>query len=58
MELFFLFLLVALMAGALASGYPVAFALPGSAIATVLLAAIAGWPSAGASGTGDAAAPA
>ena len=27
------------MAGALASGYPVAFALPGSAILTILLAA-------------------
>mgnify|MGYP000305808046 CR=1 FL=1 len=30
MELFFLLLLIALMAGALGSGYPVAFALPGT----------------------------
>jgi tripartite ATP-independent transporter DctM subunit len=42
MELFFLALLIALMAGALASGYPVAFALPGSAILTILVAAAAG----------------
>ena len=32
-------ILLVLMAGALASGYPVAFALPGSAILTILLAA-------------------
>ena len=32
MELFFLFLLVVLMAIALGSGFPVAFALPGSSI--------------------------
>ena len=31
MELVFLLVLVVLMAGALASGYPVAFALPGAA---------------------------
>ena len=42
MEYFFLLLLILLMAGALASGYPVAFALPGSAILTILLATIAG----------------
>ena len=39
MELFFLLLLIVLMAGALGSGYPVAFALPGSAIITIALAA-------------------
>ena len=43
MELFFLLLLVILMAGALGSGFPVAFALPGSAIITVSLAALTGW---------------
>ena len=43
MELFFLLMLVALMAGALASGYPVAFALPGSAIITIGCAALAGY---------------
>ena len=42
MELFFLALLVILMATALGSGFPVAFALPGSAILTIGLAAIAG----------------
>jgi tripartite ATP-independent transporter DctM subunit len=42
MELFFLALLVLLMAGALASGFPVAFALPGSAIISIGLAALAG----------------
>lgn len=42
MELFFLAILVLLMAGALASGFPVAFALPGSAIITIGLAAGAG----------------
>ena len=39
MELFFLFLLVVIMAYALGSGYPVAFALPGAAILTIGLAA-------------------
>jgi TRAP-type mannitol/chloroaromatic compound transport system permease large subunit/ribosome-binding protein aMBF1 (putative translation factor) len=39
MELYFLALLVVLMAIALASGFPVAFALPGSAIVTILVAA-------------------
>ncbi len=43
MELFFLLLLVLLMATALGSGYPVAFALPGSAIISVGLAALTGW---------------
>ncbi len=42
MELFFLALLVILMAAALGSGFPVAFALPGSAIITIGLAALAG----------------
>ncbi|MEX0286930.1 MAG: TRAP transporter large permease subunit [Paracoccaceae bacterium] len=43
MELFFLALLVIIMAGALGSGYPVAFALPGAAIITIVLAAGAGY---------------
>ncbi|MEZ5824171.1 MAG: TRAP transporter large permease subunit [Geminicoccaceae bacterium] len=43
MELLFLALLILLMATALGSGFPVAFALPGSAIITVLVAAGAGW---------------
>ena len=43
MELFFLLLLVAIMAWALGSGYPVAFALPGAAIITILLAAGTGY---------------
>ena len=42
MELFFLLLLVVLMAFALGSGFPVAFALPGSAILTIGLAAGSG----------------
>lgn len=42
MELFFLLLLIVIMATALGSGYPVAFALPGSAIITIVLAALAG----------------
>ncbi|MGB1006980.1 MAG: TRAP transporter large permease, partial [Thalassobaculaceae bacterium] len=42
MELLFLLLLVGLMAAALASGFPVAFALPGSAILSIGLAAGAG----------------
>jgi len=42
MELLFLALLVVLMASALGSGFPVAFALPGSAIVTIGLAALAG----------------
>ena len=47
MELFFLALLILAMAGALASGYPVAFALPGSAILTIGLASITGYLFAG-----------
>ena len=43
MELFFLLVLVLLMAAALGSGFPVAFALPGSAIISVALAALTGW---------------
>ena len=43
MELLFLALLVAFMIFALASGYPVAFALPGSAILSIALAALCGW---------------
>ena len=43
MELFFLFLLIVLMAAALGSGFPVAFALPGSAIVSVGLAALTGY---------------
>jgi tripartite ATP-independent transporter DctM subunit len=42
-ELYFLALLILLMAGALASGYPVAFALPGSAIISILAAAGCGY---------------
>jgi len=47
MELLFLAILLGLMALALGSGYPVAFALPGASIATICLAAIAGWLGAG-----------
>ena len=43
MEILFLVLLVVIMAGALASGYPVAFALPGSAILSMLIAAGCGY---------------
>ena len=43
MELFFLLVLILIMATALGSGYPVAFALPGAAILTIVLAAIAGF---------------
>ncbi|WPZ36499.1 TRAP transporter large permease subunit [Thalassobaculum sp. OXR-137] len=42
MEVLFVVILVLLMAGALASGFPVAFALPGSAIISIVLAAAAG----------------
>ena len=42
MELFFLAILVLIMIAALASGYPVAFALPGSAIISIGLAAFFG----------------
>lgn len=47
MEIFFIVVLLLLMGAALGSGFPVAFALPGSAILTVLLAAGAGWLFAG-----------
>ena len=43
MELVFLAILVLLMVGALTSGFPVAFALPGSAILSIALAAFCGW---------------
>lgn len=43
MELFFLIVLVLLMAMALGSGFPVAFALPGSAILAIGLAAVSGY---------------
>ena len=39
----FLLLLIILMASALGSGFPVAFALPGSAIVTIVLAGMAGY---------------
>ena len=43
MELVFLALLLLLLAAALGSGYPVAFALPGAAIVTIALAAASGY---------------
>ena len=43
MEIIFLLILVITMAVSLASGYPVAFALPGSAIITIALAALYGY---------------
>ena len=43
MELYFLVLLVAIMVFALTSGYPVAFSLPGAAVATVAIAAFSGY---------------
>ena len=43
MEHLFLALLVIIMIGALASGFPVAFALPGSAIISIGLAAFFGY---------------
>ena len=43
MEVFFLFLLIFVMAFALASGFPLAFALPGSAIITIMLAGLFGY---------------
>ena len=43
MELFFLFLLLVLMASALGFGYPVAFALPGASIITLILAGVTGY---------------
>ena len=50
MELFFLALLVLTLVAALGSGYPVAFALPGSAIITILTASAAGYLFAGDTG--------
>ncbi len=50
MELLFLCILIALMVGALISGFPVAFALPGSAILGISLAALCGWLFAGDTG--------
>ena len=43
MEVFFIALLILLMMVALGSGFPVAFALPGSAIIAVVIASVAGW---------------
>ena len=50
MELLFLAVLVLLMVGALMSGFPVGFALPGSAIASIAIAALCGWLFAGDTG--------
>ncbi len=50
MELFFLLILILLMISALSSGFPVAFALPGSAILSIGLAALCGYLFAGDSG--------
>ena len=47
MELFFLLLLLVIMATALGSGYPVAFALPGAAILTITAAGVSGYLFAG-----------
>ena len=47
MELVFLVILMVTMAYALGVGFPVAFALPGSAIITITLAALCGWLFAG-----------
>jgi len=47
MELLFLCILIFLMVSALISGFPVAFALPGSAILAISLAALCGWLFAG-----------
>ncbi|MEK9673077.1 MAG: SLC13 family permease [Rhodospirillaceae bacterium] len=47
MELVFLLVLMLTMMMALGSGFPVAFALPGSAIVTIGLAALCGWLFAG-----------
>jgi tripartite ATP-independent transporter DctM subunit len=43
MEVYFLLLLILLMVGALTSGFPVAFALPGSAILAIAIAAACGY---------------
>lgn len=47
MELVFLALLVLIMAVALGSGYPVAFALPGAAIVSIAAATVCGYLFAG-----------
>src|SRR6056300_1214993 len=47
MEVFFLIVLLFIMASALASGFPVAFALPGAAIITMAVAGISGYLIAG-----------
>ncbi len=47
MELLFLALLLVILAFALGSGYPVAFALPGAAIVTIAIAALSGYLFAG-----------
>jgi len=47
MEILFLIILILTMAYALGIGFPVAFALPGSAILTIGLAALTGWLFAG-----------
>ena len=47
MEVFFIALLILLMMTALGAGFPVAFALPGSAVIAVGIAALAGWLSHG-----------
>ncbi len=47
MELFFLLILILLLVVALTSGFPVAFALPGSAILAIALAALCGYLFAG-----------
>lgn len=43
MEVYFLLLLILIMVAALSSGFPVAFALPGSAILTITIAALLGY---------------
>jgi hypothetical protein len=43
METFFLFFLIFLMMMALATGFPVAFALPGAAIISITIAGLAGY---------------
>ncbi len=43
MELVFLVVLIVLMVAALGAGYPVAFSLPGSAVLTIVLAAVFGY---------------
>ena len=47
METVFLLILILIMIVALGSGFPVAFSLPGSAVMTILLAALAGYLFAG-----------